>query len=351
MTVQSRSPLRAAGRCHAQACRGGQCGALLGLDRAGLDRLRPLHVIVSLDGKILRAGPTVSKLRPGQDLVGSPFLSHFDFRLPRDVASVADLAGRSGASLRLSLRDHARTGLKGQVVGLECGRAVLIDLSFGIAVVDAARRFALTSSDFGGTDLGIEMLFLAEAQHAALAETRRFSRRLDSARAAAEMEASTDRLTGVRNRRAMDHLLSDLIAQAAPFSLLQLDIDNFKEINDRFGHPGGDAVLREVAAGLQDCVRQGDMVARIGGDEFVVIVPRATSGPPADALAERILERLAFPIADGDPPWRLRVSLGALFGEPGGWASAEDVLDAADAALFAAKRGGGGRFVVVPAPV
>ncbi|MEM1430674.1 MAG: GGDEF domain-containing protein [Pseudomonadota bacterium] len=350
MTAQTRSPLRPPGRCHPQSCRNGQCGAEIGLDRAGMDRLMPLHVIVSLDGQILRAGPTISKLAGGRDLVGEQFLTHFDLRLPKEIDSIADLIERSGEPLRLSLRDRTRTGLKGQAVGLSCGGSVLIDMSFGIAIVEAARRFSLTSSDFGGTDLGIEMLFLAEAQHAALAETRRFSRRLERARAAAEKDASTDRLTGAHNRRAMDDLLSDLVAQMVPFSLVLLDIDDLGRINERFGRPGGDAVLREVCQALRDCVRPEDMVARIGGDEFALIVSYRENGPTAERVAKRVLSRAAMTLSE-DPLWTLQVSLGAVMGAPGQWPTPDAAMRAAEEALDAAKRAGGGQYRLVDEPL
>jgi diguanylate cyclase (GGDEF)-like protein len=348
VTLHTPSPLRASGaRCAAPECRGG-CAAALGIDRAALDRLMPLHLMVTMEGTILHAGPTLHKLRPEIGLVGAPFQAHFDVRRPREADSVADLARLTESPLRLHLRDRDRTAFKGQAVPLSCGRAMLIDLSFGISVVEAVRRFRLTSADFGATDLTVEMLFLVEAQRAALEESKKLNGRLQSARLAAEQEAATDKLTGARNRRAMDHMLIRLLGQGTPFGLIHVDLDDFKAINDTHGHPAGDAVLREVARVLKDATRARDMVARIGGDEFVVVLHGMTHTARLSDLAERILARFDMPIRHDGVEIPVSVSLGiaasALYDSP----DAETLLADADRALYASKRDGRGRFSIAP---
>lgn len=107
-----------------------------------------------------------------------------------------------------------------------------------------------------------------------------------------DQRASTDALTGVLNFGGLQRVLNALtvrrLADPSPVALIFLDIDNFKGVNDQFGHDAGDRVLRAVSSRLRRSVRQGDVVARIGGDEFVVIV----SGQPAREEAERIVQRL-----------------------------------------------------------
>ncbi len=349
MTMLSRSPLRAAGRCASAACRGGVCGGALGLDPAATDRLMPMHVIAAADGTILRTGPSVPKLVPGVELVGTPFLAHFDFRMPREVSSVADVMSSADKPLRLTLRDKDRTGLKGQAVPLTCEQAVLIDLSFGISVFDAVRRFSLTSADFGGTDLGIEMLFLIEAQRAAFGETRRFTERLETARVTAEAHALLDGLTGAHNRLALDLFLSDLVEQKADFAVAYIDVDGFRAINELCGHSGGDAVLKEVAGALKGCVRAEDMLARLGGDQFVLVI----SGPIDDALGSdlstRLRSALSFPVIHEERSFHLKASVGMTVSAPRSGETAEDVLRRADAALLRARKAGGGQIHFEPA--
>ena len=350
MTVQSRSPLRAGpGRCGASACRRGGCAAALGIDPAALGRLMPMHLVVGLDGGVLQAGPTLARLRPDVPLAGSDFFSHFDLRRPRRVTTIADLLARPDEPLRLTLRDRARTGLKGQAAPLSCGQALLMNLSFGISVVEAVRRFDLTLSDFAGTDLAVEMLFLVEAQSAVLGEARKFGRRLHRARIAAEEEASTDGLTGMKNRRALDHRLASLLEAGAPFALLHLDLDDFKRVNDTHGHPAGDAVLAAVARRLAAAVRPADMVARIGGDEFMLVLDGLTDPRALSDIARRVLDAVSEPTTFGEATIVLGASAGltasTFYAEP----EAGRLLSDADSALYASKRDGGGGFSIAPA--
>ena len=113
-------------------------------------------------------------------------------------------------------------------------------------------------------------------------------------------EASHDLLTGALNRRAFDEVLTAAAAQSRrygwPFALVLIDLDGFKKINDRFGHPVGDECLRTVGAELRRGLRAGDIAARVGGDEFALILPGAT-GDTVKGLEERLAEavRLALP--------------------------------------------------------
>ena len=105
------------------------------------------------------------------------------------------------------------------------------------------------------------------------------------------MLAVTDGLTGLYNRKKLDEILADQFARfrrhRRPFALLMLDLDNFKSINDSYGHVAGDEVLKEVAAMLKQSVRTVDYVARYGGEEFVVVLVETPLGAALD-VAERI---------------------------------------------------------------
>ncbi len=159
----------------------------------------------------------------------------------------------------------------------------------------------------------------------------------------ARAEAGTDVVTGCMNRRAMLLRLEEEINRSSrsdgPLSALVIDLDNFKEVNDRHGHEAGDAVLREVALVLMSEFRAFDRVARYGGDEFVAILANADLASAA-AAADRVLSRLAkasLSAANGIP-----ASIGAAQWYPP--MTAEGLLRAADTALLDAKRTGKGRI-------
>ena len=125
-----------------------------------------------------------------------------------------------------------------------------------------------------------------------------------------------------------------------PLSLLMLDLDHFKAINDGYGHPAGDKVLSEVAGIVKRVMRDSDQVARYGGEEFVVILPEMDT-PGAGVLAERIRAAVAAYTfsADETHPFNITISIG-LAGFPNDANSGETLIAAADRALYDAKRAG-----------
>ncbi len=154
--------------------------------------------------------------------------------------------------------------------------------------------------------------------------------------------SQTDTLTGVQNRRQLFARLELERERAArfgePFALLLLDVDRFRELNAAAGHAAGDATLREVASLLRGEVREVDLVARYGGEEFAVVLPRTTPAEAAEA-AERLRAAVAGSGFEAAPGGRLTVSVGgACF--PADARDLAALVDAADAALFAAKRAG-----------
>ncbi|MCK9250056.1 MAG: diguanylate cyclase [Solirubrobacteraceae bacterium] len=165
----------------------------------------------------------------------------------------------------------------------------------------------------------------------------------------AAREAHTDALTGLANRRRLDGLLDAAIADArasgGAVSLLLLDLDHFKRVNDQHGHQTGDAVLREVGWALRSRLRDGDTAARFGGEEFAVLVPH---GDPAGAhaLAERLRSGVAeirVPVeGHGDLAVTTSIGLATVRGPS---ADASDLVRRADEALYAAKRAGRNRTI------
>ncbi len=180
-----------------------------------------------------------------------------------------------------------------------------------------------------------------EARSAALEAMRA---RLETERLATEREelsrhARLDDLTGVGNRRALAQYLEQVGARGvAAIGLVLIDVDAFKEVNDRHGHLAGDAVLQRVAQLLERSVRPTDLVVRLGGDEFAVVLADADA-PAALACAERVLEQLAEErFADVAPGLSVALSVGAAAGAAG---DVRALFAAADAALYRAKAGGG----------
>jgi diguanylate cyclase (GGDEF)-like protein len=164
-----------------------------------------------------------------------------------------------------------------------------------------------------------------------------------------EMMATTDGLTGLTNHRRFKELLGEALARASRFdrnvSVVMVDADHFKTINDTYGHPVGDVVLKRIAGLLQAEARRTDVVARYGGEEFVVILDE-TDPKGAEMVAERIRERIEHEVIQGDfGRVRVTASLG-LATWPQHADSMEDLLERADQALYEAKRKGRNRVIV-----
>jgi diguanylate cyclase (GGDEF)-like protein len=160
--------------------------------------------------------------------------------------------------------------------------------------------------------------------------------------------ADRDPLTSVFNRRRFDEELQRHFAlfhrHGTPVGVLVLDLDDFKAVNDTYGHAAGDHLLLATADVLNEQLRTTDVIARFGGDEFVVLLPAVEAGDAA-AVAEKLLR--AFEEVEGgtadDRPLRLRASIGVAHTDRAGWPAPEALLVAADRALYLAKREGGSR--------
>jgi len=161
------------------------------------------------------------------------------------------------------------------------------------------------------------------------------------AQRAIEHLASHDPLTGLVNRAAFDIALHEAARSDAPFALIAVDLDRFKAVNDLFGHGAGDAILIRVARILDDCVRAQDLVARVGGDEFVVLQRDIASSDAARRLAAHILARFAEEMDSARDPMAVGCSLGVVT-YPRDGCDPETLRHNADVALYRAKQGGRG---------
>ena len=290
----------------------------LQLDGADLLFLLPEPTAVLDDhGRIAVANPALNRLLGRDDLVGRSLAELTDD--PDDA--VYEQLRRWASSDRLSVGFLAFETADGTIVhrcgGVAFGRG-------GSVVLRVERR----------VDNELELDTAAPAVLLAELETRR------AAEARLTRLAYQDPVTGLLNRTGFDDRLRALLELGGPLSVVYVDLDRFKAINDVFGHEAGDEALREAARRLASAVRPRDVLARLGGDEFVA----ALVGVEADraiAVGERLAQALSQSFRLGQEHVELGGSLGVAVRRPG--EAAGDLLRRADAAMYRAKRRGGRR--------
>jgi len=316
------------------------------LSPAMMAYLMPMHAVVDATGHVLSTGPTLAKIWPDAPIVGQRILEVFYFRRPHIVCgTMEELRALAPTRVFLETRDERRTRFKGAMSIIEGRPEILLNLSFGISAIPAIRHFGLTNSDFAPTDLTIEMLYLREAKSAMTTELRKLAARLEGSLDAAQTEAETDPLTGLGNRRAMEKRFENLINSGREFALFHLDLDFFKTVNDRLGHAAGDHVLLEVAGRLRHAVRTTDMVARVGGDEFVLLLEGMKDENRVGELAAEIIAEIERPIHWGAEVCRISGSVGFTLSQTYEVQVLSVMVDDADKALYEAKEMGKGRAI------
>jgi diguanylate cyclase (GGDEF)-like protein len=233
------------------------------------------------------------------------------------------------------------------------------------AALEGARLAAMTAMPLleSGAPVGVLVCFHGRRRDAGSDEaemqqalTRQASRALYRIRLHDELRhlSQHDTLTGLANRAALRARLRRALAGAdrdlRPMAVIFLDLDGFKPINDRLGHAVGDAVLVQVADRLRTVVRQGDTIARFGGDEFVVVCTD-TDTDTAVHIAERIRDAVRQPLRHVPPSLPLTVSIGVAVHQPSGDKDPDPdaMIRHADSAMYRSKRGGKDRNTVVHA--
>jgi diguanylate cyclase (GGDEF)-like protein len=312
------------------------------ISAAAMDRLMPMHLAFCARGMITGVGVTLAKLFPDTTLIGQSLFDVFSLRRAGAITTMPALRARAGQTLSLS-RSDGGASLRGIAQSLLDCDGMILNLSFGIGVVDAVRDFGLTDTDFAPTDLAIELLYVVEAKAAVMGELARLNTGLKGAKSAAEARALTDTLTGLGNRRALDEAVARIIDLNRPFALLHLDLDFFKAVNDTRGHAAGDHVLVAVADVLRHATRDGDIVTRVGGDEFVLVLPNPPNAETLLRIANRIIAGLEVPIAFEGQDCRISGSIGIAQSAQFTPVNLDQLQAAADAALYASKRAGRGR--------
>lgn len=308
--------------------------------------MMPMHLVVGADGKILGAGPVMERLLRGA--------AHFHDVLTTDHHFVggttsgdvlAELRGGRRAILRVLGQEDLV--LRGHGVPISDG-AMLLNFGFGMSLPQAIKLLSLTEADFSPSGNVIELLFMYEASQAILGEISRANAMLEKERREAERMSVTNSLTGLLNRRGFELEFDKLMSSANghELAIAALDLDLFKEVNDRFGHAAGDEVLIAVADALRNGVRRGDIVARAGGDEFLLLFSLYNSVRDLVGILDRIIERIEEPIALANGVAKLSASVGVSTFFIGNEADYTMFLNHADAALYRAKSAGGGRVVL-----
>ncbi|MEM1077357.1 MAG: diguanylate cyclase [Pseudomonadota bacterium] len=321
---------------------------ILGLSARTLDALMPMHIWIGPTGHILQCGCTLQKLMPEAPFPGKLFFDEFTIVRPRRVKVLDQLLQMNGAQLKIGLKGLPNMHLKGTVVALPGGTGAFLNLSFGISVQDAVRRFDLSLTDFAASDLAVEVLYLIEANAAAMNASRDLVDRLQDAKTDAESRALTDTLTGLNNRRAMDMTFGQLLAHPPQdgFGLMLIDLDYFKSVNDTLGHAAGDLVLLEVAKVLREDVRADDKVFRVGGDEFVLVLRNCNDLDLMTRIADRIINRLEQPVHYEGKPCRISASIGITISDYYDPVEIDKMLSDADEATYASKNAGRAQHTV-----
>ena len=302
--------------------------------RMFVESMRDGAATLSASGLILYANRRLAELlsRARETIVGSPLAR---FLAPAGGNGIDELRGPGGSGAALELELINADGAR---VPVQVGSSPLL--------VDGHEMLCLTFTDLSVHKVqDREIARLGQAQAERLAE-------LQVAQAALTQQATHDALTGLPNRA----LLIDRISQAVAgckrsdqfVAVLFVDLDRFKQVNDTYGHAAGDVMLRRVARKLGATLRATDTVARIGGDEFVVLAPEVDSQLHAVDLGTRLLAELTRRPAVVADDERIGASIGISVSSRGR-GDAESLLNEADTAMYEAKSLGGQRVAVFDA--
>lgn len=287
------------------------------------------------------------------DVIG---LRHLDPENPEGLIMVAHL-GMSEATLKVVERESVRQGLGGRAITE--GRLIVAQDyaaesdSLEVFIADGVRNAMAAPIRAGGQVVGCltvgstrasrrysdaeQAILLAFAEHASLALT-------DAQTLAAVQTALHDPLTGLPGRALffdrLVHAVSGSGRTGLSFGMIFIDLDGFKEVNDRFGHGGGDQLLAEVASRIESCLREADTAARLGGDEFGVLVEQVRDLEAVVATAERIARTLAEPVMIFGTEVVVTAGIGVAL-STAELRDGDELVRWADLAMYRAKRRGG----------
>jgi diguanylate cyclase (GGDEF)-like protein len=313
-----------------------------------LDEVLPFAAVVNRDGRILHLGRSLARVVDG-GARGMGFFDLFRISAPRRLFGSRDLDLVCGAKLFLEGAqqvDGVPVRLRASIAPADPdGGTFFVLTSLATDLPRLLEPLGLSGSDFAHADSSIDMIYVLRTQSALIEDMQILAERLRTAKETAEAQAHTDQLTGLPNRRGLTSFTETLLAgppPAAPGWLLHVDLDRFKQVNDTLGHAAGDAILKRVAGDLRAILGPRDMAARIGGDEFVLVLNDLPDTRDAVGKAREVIGRVQMPLDFCGQAIQVGASVGVTRIDPRADQSVDGLMLEADLALYEVKRAGRG---------
>lgn len=328
---------------------------MIQVEGKALDEVAPFALVVAEDGQLLHVGRSIRKtLAFDAETQPADFFDLFRITKPRTLCDTQDLGEACGKRITL---EASREGTDG-VIAFRAdiartdpeGRAFLVMVSLGLELPNLVDSLGLSDRDFTHADPSIDLLYLLKSQSSLLQDAHELADRLRQAKESAEAQALTDPLTGLPNRRALGAFANTLLAKVnrdgTRAHLLHIDLDRFKQVNDSLGHAAGDAILKRVTDDLRAACSAGDFAARIGGDEFVLILKEREHFDDILSLAGTLIATISAPLEIEDQQASVGASIGITTIHPDVTKSIDTYLLEADLALYDVKNAGRGAVKV-----